>query len=90
MEPEDGIDDEFCHAKSASLRDKERHNREKGEHRLRLEEFVRCGETTIPGLRRLVGAFEETVSWEETANLIGRKQCGHIRRAARQLAMSVL
>lgn len=90
VEYEDGANDEFCHANSATLRARERQSRERYEQRLRLEEFVRCGENRIPGLRRLVGAFTETISWEETANLIGREQCGHLRRAARQLAMSIV
>ena len=84
---ENGATDEFCHANSAYLRARERRNRERDEQRLRLGEFVRRAEPSIPGLARFVDVFGGTVSWEETANLVGRKRCAVIRRTARQLAM---
>lgn len=87
---EGGVDDGFCHSNSTNLRARQRRSRETYEQRLRLDEFVRRWEPSIPGLGQLVGIFGETGSWEETANLLGREQCARIRRAARQLAMSVV
>jgi len=89
VEYENGANDEFCHANSTFLRARERRNRERDEQRLRLGEFVRLNESSIPCLRRFVEAFGETGTWKETANLIGRKRCEFTRRRVRQVAMRI-
>lgn len=90
MDFEDGVDDGFCHANSTNLRARQRRSSETYEQRLRLDEFVRRWEPSIPGLGQLVRIFWETESWEDTANLLGREQYARIRRTAHQLAMSVV
>lgn len=65
VEYENGANDEFCHANSGYLRARERRMRERDEQRLRLREFVRKAESTIPGLRQFLGAFVESESWSE-------------------------
>lgn len=87
---EHGASDEFCHSNSTYLRQAGCRRREREEQRFRLGEFVHLGEPSIPGLRRFVGAFEETGSWKETSNLIGREQCEFSRRSVRQLAMRMV
>ncbi len=87
---EHGASDEFCYANSTFLRHAGCRGREREEQRFRLEEFVSLGETSIPGLRRFFGAFGETGSWKETANLIGRERCECSRRSVRQLAMRMM
>ena len=86
VEYENGANDEFCHANSGFLKERERRTRERTERRLSLGEFVRHAEAAIPGLCRFVKAFGESGSWEETANLIGRKRCAFFRRSVRQIA----
>lgn len=90
VDPENGANDEFCHANSSYLRTLERRNRVRDEQRLRLGEFVRLAESSIPGLRRFLEAFGETETWEGTEKLIGRKQCDFKRRSIRQLAMRMV
>jgi hypothetical protein len=90
FDSEYGANDEFCHANSTFLRARERRNRVRDEQRLRLGEFVRLAESSIPGLRRFLEAFGETGTWEGTAILIGRKQCDFRRRSIRQFAMRMV
>lgn len=90
MDFEGGAGDEFCHASSAILRAQQCRSRKAWEQRMRLNEFVRRGEPDVPGLAQLVGIFRQTESWEEVANLLGRQRCARIRRAARQLALSMV
>lgn len=90
MDYEGGADDEYCQANSACLRARERLDREQFEQRLRLNEFVRIAGSAVPDISRMVSVYVETGNWEETARLVGRKQCTRIRLAARQLASSTM
>jgi len=78
------------HAYNASLRARQRRSRDAWEQGMRLEEFVRRAESSVPGLSQLVGVFRQTESWEATAKMLGRQRCDRIRRAARQLAMNAV
>jgi hypothetical protein len=78
-DPEIGATDEFCHMNSEHLRRAECKSREKEEQRLRLEEFVRLGEATTPGLQKVMEAFHRTGNWEETTAIFGRAKCVSVR-----------
>ena len=85
-----GASDEFCHSNSEYLRQLGWLRRERDEQRFRLEEFVRLGEGSIPGLRRFMEALEVAGTWEATTKSIGRKHCEFSRRSVRQLAMRMV
>jgi len=79
-----GISDEFCHSHSEYLRQAGCQSREREEQRFRLEEFVRFGEASIPGLQVALEAFHRTGNWKETAMIFSQPRCDAIQRRARQ------
>jgi DNA-directed RNA polymerase specialized sigma24 family protein len=79
-----GASDEFCHSHSEYLRQAGRRNREREEQRFRLEEFVRFGEPSIPGLQVALEAFHRTGNWKETAKIFSRPRCDAIQQRTRQ------
>lgn len=84
VDPENGANDEFCHANSSYLRTLERRNRVREEQRFRLEEFVCLTSPGIPGLRDVIRLFRNTGNWEETAEMFGRPRCAAIQLRARK------
>jgi hypothetical protein len=83
---EHGASDEFCHSNSTYLRQAECRTREREEQRLRLGEFVRGAEFSIPGLRQFIEAFWETGNWDETAKRVGLRTGDYFRRRVRPRA----
>ena len=84
-----GVSDEFCHSNSEYLRQAGCRSREREEQRFRLEEFVRFGEASIPGLQVALEAFHRTGNWKETANVFGRPRCDAIQRRARRKGLKL-
>jgi hypothetical protein len=55
----------------------------------RLEEFVRLGESSIPGLQEVIVVFRDTGNWEETIWVFSQPRCAAIRLRARELGKMV-
>ncbi len=79
-----GASDEFCHSHSEYLRQAGCRSREREEQKFRLEEFVRFGEASIPGLQAVLEAFHRSGNWRETAMIFSRPRRDTIQRCARQ------
>jgi hypothetical protein len=91
VDGEHGASDEFCHSNSEYLRQAGCRRREREEQRFRLDEFMRLGGASIPGIQIALEAFHRTGSWEETATTlrIGRRQCDSLRRRVRELGKAL-
>jgi hypothetical protein len=87
-----GASDEFCHSNSTYLRQAECRSREREEQRFRIEEFVRFGEASIPGLKVALEAFHRTGNWgqTETTFRVGRRQSVSLQRRVRELGASLV
>ena len=86
---EHGASDEFCHSNSEYLRQAGCRRREREEQRFRLDEFIRLGEASIPGLQIALEAFHRTGNWEHASEMFGRTKCASIRWRARELAKAL-
>lgn len=85
VDAEHGASDEFCHSNSEYLRQAGCQSREREKQRFRLDEFVRFGEASIPGLQVALEAFHCTGNWKHASEMFGRTKCASIRWRAREL-----
>jgi DNA-directed RNA polymerase specialized sigma24 family protein len=84
--------DEYCHEKSARLRQGQFRRSKERDNELRLKEIADIADACDLGLRTAMEGYRTTGTWKETASLmgIGEKECASVRYRLRKIGRVLL